>query len=158
MDGTPAFSDRTLRESGLDRRSLSRRLSDWVVASRSHRVLCVVGGLCLINVFDLILTLLSHSQGLLSESNPIARHILPMGPQVVAMFKLALVGGACAVLVHFRRMALSEFTSLLMFLVYAGVAIRWKLCYELYTLSVTSGASQQDLDMLNAYTAGIPLL
>ncbi len=55
------------------RRRPLRWFAAWATASRSHRVICVLAGLWLINLFDLMLTVLAHTQGVLDESNPVAR-------------------------------------------------------------------------------------
>jgi len=130
----------------------------WVTASRAHRVICILAGLWLINIFDLMLTLLAHAQGVLDESNPIARFILPLGPIAVGVFKLGLVGGSSVVLIRYRRRLISEATAAAMFLIYAGVAVRWKLCYEMYALSTTVTISPDDLERLEAWSSGIPIL
>ena len=144
--------------SDLDRRGFARRLADWVTASRSHRVWCMLAGLWVINGFDLILTLLAYEQGLLDEANPVARRLLPLGPQVVAVFKLSLVGGASAVLIRYRRRLVAEIAAAAMLLLYAGVAVHWRLCYELYSLSCNSHPTPAELERLDALTAGIPIL
>ena len=139
-------------------RSLLRSAIAWATASRSHRVICVLAGLWLINLFDLILTMLAHSQGVLDESNPVARFILPLGPTALATFKILLVGGSSAVLIRYRRRLISEATAAGMFLVYAGVAVRWRLCYEMYAVSTTTTISPADLERLEAWSRGIPIL
>ena len=140
------------------RRGTLRSLAAWATASRSHRVICVLAGLWLINLFDLMLTVLAHAQGVLDESNPVARYILPFGPTALAAFKIALVGGGSAVLFRYRRRLIAEVTSISMFLVYACVAVRWKLCYEMYSLSTTANVTPADLEQLDAWSSGIPLL
>ena len=139
-------------------RSLLRCAIDWVTASRSHRVVCVLMGLWLINLFDLILTVLAHKQGVLDESNPVARFILPLGPTALAVFKVVLVGGSTAVLFRYRKRLIAEATATCMFAVYACVAVRWKLCYEMYALSTTTTTSPADPEQLDAWTSGIPIL
>ncbi len=44
----------------------------WVAEARSHRVICLVLGIWLLNGFDLAFTILSHEQGVLHEENPVA--------------------------------------------------------------------------------------
>ncbi|MHC4093476.1 MAG: DUF5658 family protein, partial [Planctomycetota bacterium] len=122
MDCPGALPSRMLTEADLDHRSLLRRWLDALVASRARRVLCMLSGLWLINLFDLVLTLLAHAQGMLDESNPIARRLLPLGPEVVAAFKLLLVGGSSAVLIRFRTRFIAEISAALMLLLYTGVA------------------------------------
>ena len=130
----------------------------WMTASRSHRVICVLMGLWLINLFDLVLTVLAHGQGVLDESNPIARVILPLGPIALATFKVILVGGASAVLLYSRRQLLAEVTAIFTFLVYIGVAVQWKVCYEMYAISATNSFTPAELERLEALSSGIPIL
>ncbi len=160
MDCTPALPGRMLDDSDFDHRTPLRRCVDWLVASRAHRVICMLAGLWLINLFDLILTMLAHAQGMLDESNPIARHLLPLGPQAIAAFKLILVGGSSAVLIRFRARLISEISAALVLLIYAGVAVRWRLCYELYMLTGTNtGAiSESDLELLDTWLSSVPIL
>ena len=56
------------------------RTAHWVAAARSHRVICLVFGIWLLNGFDLAFTVLSHEQGVLHENNPVARWLLQNGP------------------------------------------------------------------------------
>lgn len=158
MEWSPTYPAAMLNEHSLDMRNPARRLVDWLVDARSHRVLCMLAGLWLINLFDLVLTILAHSQGMLSESNPIARSLLPLGPQVLAAFKFVLVGGASAVLIINRRKLISELSSALMLLIYAGVAVRWKLCYELYNISTSANVTNEELDHLNSWAGNLPII
>jgi Domain of unknown function (DUF5658) len=122
-----------------------QRLVDWVVAARSHRVICLIGGLWLIGAFDVVLTLLAYRQGLLDESNPIARLLLAYGPHVVLLYKILLVSFASVVLIIYRRKFLAEIAAGGMLFIYTIVAVQWRLCYELYfithTVSVSTGST-----------------
>ncbi|MFQ5491764.1 MAG: DUF5658 family protein [Phycisphaerae bacterium] len=135
-----------------------RRALHWFVDSRAHRVCCMLFGLWVFNLFDLLLTILAHQQGLLDETNPIARTLLPWGPEVLTAFKLGLVGVASIVLFHYRRNLLSEFTSTSMLIVYALVAVRWRLCYELYFITHDGSVSLAELEQLNTWTSSLPIL
>lgn len=125
------------------------RLVDWVVASRSHRVLCLLSGVWLISAFDVVLTVLAHHQGLLHESNPIAARILPHGPLAILLYKLALVVFASSVLLVHRRRLLSEISATLVLLVSVAVAVQWRLCYELYALTNSSNMSVKEIDAID---------
>jgi hypothetical protein len=158
MDYSGIIPQRMLVPADLDSRRPIRRLQDWVAESRAHRVICMLAGLWVINLFDLALTLLAHEQGMLVESNPVARKVLSFGPQAVAVFKLTLVGGASAVLIYYRWRVLAEVTAAAMLLIYAIVAVRWRLCYELYSLTMNGDASATELERIDAWAGGIPLL
>jgi len=158
MDFTPASPGRILTEADLDRRGPLQRWVNWFIAARSHRVLCMLAGLWLINLFDLMLTVLAHAQGVLDESNPIARRLLPLGPQALGVFKLVLVAGASAVLIRYRTRFIAEVSAALMLTIYAGVAVRWKLCYDLYTFSASGPVHSSDLEFLNSWLSSVPIL
>ncbi len=117
--------------------SLARRIVHWFTSARSHRVLCVVAGLLLINIFDLILTLSAHRQGLLEESNPIAARILPHGPAALMAYKLTLVAIGGGILIRCRKHRICEVASVTVMLVYVLLAFQWKECYDMYAITVT---------------------
>ncbi|MCP4594529.1 MAG: hypothetical protein GY842_27675 [bacterium] len=132
------------------------RILAWAVEARSHRVLCLLAGLWVINVFDLMLTLIAARQGLLHESNPVAAFILTRGPQAVCFYKCVLVAGGSVILIRYRRRLLAEFTAAAMLTVYALVAVRWKWCYELYELANTGGVSSNELQDVGTWASEIP--
>lgn len=106
---------------------------DWVANARSHRVICVVLGIWMLNAFDLIFTLLSHRHGLLHEENPIARLVLGNGTLSIVLFKVGLVLIGSYPLLRFRRVRLAELAAYLILASYALLAIRWSTCFELYS-------------------------
>jgi len=111
------------------------RLVDWVAGSRSHRVLCLVAGIWLLNGFDLVLTVLAHQQGLLHEENPLARWILALGTPSIVLFKIGLVLIGSYPLLRFRQARITELGTLVILVAYAFLAVHWSECYELYTLT-----------------------
>jgi hypothetical protein len=121
------------------------RLVDWVVEARSHRVICLVLGLWLLNGFDLAFTVLSHQQGLLHEENPLARHMLSNGTTSIVLFKIGLVLIGSYPLLRFRVARITEMASLLVLAAYVVLAVRWSTYYELYTL-----ACPHDIDFAEA--------
>ena len=123
-----------------------RKTVDWLVAARSHRVICLLAGMWLINLFDVVLTVLAHRQGMLHELNPIAERLLLHGPWAVLTYKLALVASASAVLVTYRTRFLAEMAATGLLLIYALVAVQWRLCYELYVLTHTGDLSVSQID------------
>ena len=106
---------------------------NWVVEARSHRVICLVMGIWLINGFDLALTLISHEQGLLDEANPVARQLLEHGTLPLILYKIGLVFIGSYPLLKFRRARVTELGAIVILIVYATLAVRWSDCYELYT-------------------------
>lgn len=121
-------------------------LVDWFVSARSHRVACFLVGLLIINAFDVMLTLAAHSQGLLDELNPIARAILGRNPYAIVPYKLALVTFPTLILYTYRDRWLSELAAGGVMCVYVVVALRWRLCYELYTMTASGEANLQDIE------------
>lgn len=113
-------------------RSLWERSVKWLVAARSHRVLCLVAGIWLINAFDLTFTILSHEQGMLVEMNPVAQHMLDCGVPSLLLYKIGLVFIGSYPLLKFRSMRITEWGSIVVLLAYATLAVRWSDCYDAY--------------------------
>lgn len=99
---------------------------------RSRRVCWLLIGLWIVNLFDLIMTVLAHQHRLLDESNPIAARILPLGPAMLMTYKIALVAIGTVGLYIFRHKFIAEFASGALLLIYVFVAIRWKNCVDVY--------------------------
>ena len=117
-----------------------------MVQARPHRVLCLLVGLWLVNVFDLLLTVSAHRAGLLHETNPIAAFVLDCGPVAICAFKVGLVVLGSIPLIRCRREALTELAAAGLLLVYVVVAVRWKLCYEIYDF--THSGSMSNIEAL----------
>lgn len=128
------------------------RLANWVAESRAHRVICLVAGIWLLNAFDLILTLLAHSQGVLDEENPVARTLLGMGTPSLVLFKIGLVLIGTYPLLRYRRARITELGTLVILVAYALLAVHWRECYELYSLTVPSSIHMAEIE--NALGAG----
>jgi Domain of unknown function (DUF5658) len=109
----------------------------------------LLAGLWLINGFDVVLTVLAYHQGMLDETNPIARHLLTHSPNVVLAYKVALVSFASIILIVYRTRFLAELAAGGMLFVYTLVAIRWRLCYELYLLTHVGGIRSSEIDAVN---------
>jgi hypothetical protein len=106
-----------------------------LLSSRGKRVVCFLVALWVINAYDLVMTIVAHQHGLLEESNPIAARILPLGPGMVLLYKTILVAGGSASLLVFRQRFIAEFASAALLLIYCMVAVRWKLCYDIYEVT-----------------------
>lgn len=120
-------------------------LLHWFVDARSHRVLCLVGGIWLLNAFDLVLTILAFQQGVLQEGNPIARYMFGLGIPSVILFKIGLVSIGSYPLLRFRTARITEMGSLVILLAYAYLAVHWSECYELYALSTVADVQLTEL-------------
>lgn len=132
------------------RRPWSARLLQWAVEARSHRVICLVLGAWLLNGFDLVFTILSYEQGLLHETNPLARQLLSYGTPSIILFKVGLVLIGSYPLLRFRTARVAEMAAFLVLAAYVVLAIRWSLCYELYAATPPDGINLADLKALNA--------
>lgn len=128
-----AAGPRETRAAGLS------RLIHWMAESRSHRVICLVLGIWLLNGFDLMFTILSHEQGLLHEENPVARLMLGYGTTSIVLFKTGLVLIGSYPLLRFRRARITELGTYVILIAYALLALRWSTCYELYDFSIANG-------------------
>ena len=140
----------------MDRQGVFADVWSWLAKSRGHRVLCLVLGLWTVNLFDLVLTLTAHRQGLLHEANPIAAVLLSRGPQAVCLFKFCLVAAGSIILIRYRRHLSAELAAGSLLAVYALVAVQWKWCYELYVLAHTSDATNSELAEMGSWALELP--
>lgn len=124
----------TLRPVG---RSWHARLIHWAADARSHRVICLVLAIWLLNGFDLTFTILAHEQGVLHEQNPLAQKFLSNGNASVISFKVGLVLIGSYPLLRYRQARITEMATLVILIAYGLLAVHWSECYKLYTL--TSG-------------------
>jgi hypothetical protein len=124
------------------------RFIGWVVEARSHRVLCLVFGIWLLNAFDLTFTILAHENGMLDEQNPVARHVLQRGTPSVMLFKIGLVIIGSYPLLRFRRTRIAELGALVVLVAYAGLAVRWSNCLEVYSMTMPNSANYADIESM----------
>jgi hypothetical protein len=123
-------------------------LANWVASARSHRVICLVAGIWLTNLFDLLLTLLSAKDGLLIELNPIARHMLDQGAVPLVFYKIGLVLIGTYPFLRFRHTRIAELGALTCLCFYAMLAVHWNTCYEVFTLADTNNLHWQEYQRL----------
>jgi hypothetical protein len=98
--------------------------------ARPRRMLLIITALWLTNLFDVGLTLMAHSQGILYELNPVVVWLLGVGPQAGGLYKVAMVVVGTSLLWRVRRHALAELAAWTMLFVYVLVAMHWQRCYE----------------------------
>ena len=127
---TPPLVDAPGPASGF--RTWCDRWLNWMVEARSHRVICLILGIWLINGFDLALTLFSHEQGMLDEANPVARRMLEQGTLPLILYKIGLVLIGSYPLLKFRAARITELGTIVILIVYATLAVQWSNCYDLY--------------------------
>ena len=117
--------------------------------ARGRRVALFVLAICVINMFDLVLTMRAHADGILEEANPIARSILQFGPMALLAFKVSVIAGAGYVLFSLRRYRCAELASVVVLIAYVAVAFRWRLCYAFYDLSTIAWHDNSGYDLLD---------
>lgn len=128
------------------------RFCHWAAAARSHRVICLVAGIWMLNGFDLAFTLLSHQHGLLDEQNPFARSMLERGELPVLLFKVGMVLIGSYPLLRFRHVRITELGALVVLFAYALLAFRWSACFELYSASLSNPISLAELEATGVLT------
>ena len=132
------------------RRRWFARLVIWVAESRSHRIICLVLGIWLINAFDLALTIISHQQGMLHEENPVARHMLQYGTTSIVLYKIGLVLIGSYPLLRFRTARITELGACVILVAYAVLAVHWSTCYEFFSQTATNEFDLADIEALDA--------
>ncbi len=128
-----------------------------VTSRRARRVMILLAGVWVLNLFDLSLTMRAQADGMLYEGNPLARALLTLGAGPLIAAKLLLVAGATLVLFNFRRLRCAEVAACIALLVYVGVAVQWKLCYEMYEVA-HSNAQNAEFAHVEAITRLVPIL
>ena len=124
------------------------RLIHWVAEARSHRVICLVLGIWLLNGFDLTFTILSHEQGVLLEENPLARHMLQYGTTSIVLYKIGMVLIGSYPLLRFRRARITELGTYVILAAYTLLALHWATCFELYATTMTETANFAEIESL----------
>lgn len=143
----------------LNRRAPRRhwwsRVVDWLADARSHRVICLVAGIWILNAFDLALTLLSHEQGMLQEQNPVARHMLSNGVASIILYKTGLVCIGSYPILRFRRARITELGAIVVLIAYATLAVRWSACYDIYAESISSSSHLADVQPITGAASAL---
>jgi len=106
-----------------------------------------------------VLTVTAHGLGLLEESNPIAARLLLLGPSALVAYKFLLLIFASTVLASHRHRQVSEIAAAGTLVIYAIVAVQWRLCYEFYVVIAggdVTGSKGQVLGMINIVGAVPP--
>jgi len=98
-------------------------------SSRTRRLVWLLVAAWMINLFDLVFTLMAHQQGLLTELNPLAAWVIPYGPAALAAYKITLLGLGTALLWSGRRLPMAEQGTWLYVLVCVVLSLHW---YQLY--------------------------
>lgn len=155
MDFLPTTSGSQLTPA-LAARTWHSRMLDWMVEARSHRVICLVASIWILNAFDLAFTIMSNDHGFLQEQNPVARHMLEQGTLPVVLFKIGLVLIGTYPLLRFRATRIAELGAYVVLLVYALLAVRWSACFELYALSTTHNLNYAEIERIQTLVRGSP--
>jgi hypothetical protein len=130
---SPAIRDECWRrlptEAAADPEETSRAARPDALEARERRLLLLLAGIWIVNLFDLGFTLLALEQRLLVELNPLATWLLPYGPTALAGYKLVLVSLGTAILWCYRRHHLAETAVWVIAILCVMVALTW---YRLY--------------------------
>lgn len=107
---------------------MSARSPDVTPASRSFRILALLGAVATINLCDLALTHAQLARGNFAELNTLAAAALGHGPEVMAAFKLLLLGLGVGLLYRLRRHWQTEAALWLLLICHVGL-VGWWLAY-----------------------------
>jgi hypothetical protein len=124
------------------------RFASWLAAARSHRVICIVLGIWLLNGFDLTFTILTFEQGMLHEENPVARYILQYGTPSVVLFKIGLVLIGSYPLLRFRQKRVAELGAFTILAAYALLSVHWSFCFEQYDITASQSINFAGLHVM----------
>lgn len=102
-------------------RSLSASMSASVLRAESVKLLALVA---ILNLYDLISTLVAHGTGGLWELNPFAGHMLDQTTLVV-VYKVGLTVGAVLLLFVTRRFRLAQLVTYWAAVLYTVLIMRW---------------------------------
>ncbi len=123
------------------------RTAHWLAEARSHRVICLLLGIWLLNGFDLVFTIISHQHGLLQEENPLAQHMLKHGTTAIVLFKIGMVLIGTYPLLRFRRTRVAELASFTILAAYTLLAVQWSLCFEQYTMAASQSINFANMEI-----------
>jgi hypothetical protein len=140
-------------------RSFARVPAGWEkwISPRARRVLLLLVGLWILNLFDLGMTLRASADGMLEEQNPLARAALSHSPVALMVGKLTLLLGASYVLLRFRARPCTEYASAFLLLVYVGVAFQWKFCYDMYEIMHNSQIDSGQVALVDTILKYLPI-
>lgn len=119
-----------------ENRSVFRRVKwpSWLASlawlSRSRRVLLLLGGVWVLNAFDLGYTMLESTRQHFVELNPVASALLKGPDHWIVAYKAGLVIGGSSILLALRRFALAEYSCWLLFGAYCYVGGLWSRYYQ----------------------------
>lgn len=96
---------------------------------RPVRVLLLLLGVWLLNIFDLGFTLHQAPMSHFIELNPLAARLLDAPPVALVLYKFSLLGTGTLILLALRRYAVAELACWFLLAVYFYVAVRWYAYY-----------------------------
>jgi len=101
-----------------------------ILATRSRRVYASLVLLWVLNVFDLVVTLLRVEAGSFQEGNPIARTLLN-SPATLVAWKLGLLTAATIIFLAYRKSRIAEIGCWGSCAVYLALAHLWQVYHGL---------------------------
>lgn len=98
--------------------------------TRPRRVLLLLAAVWVVNIFDLGYTLLESLHSEFVELNPLAARLLDAPPELLVLYKTALLAISSTILLLHRRHRTAELACWLLLAAYLYVGICWGLYYE----------------------------
>jgi hypothetical protein len=102
----------------------------WLFATRPRRVVFALGLIWILNVFDVVFTLLAFRIGEFREGNPLAREFVYAGESLIA-YKVMTVGLASLLLILLWRRKLTEIACWAGFGGYLLLSVLWAAYFSL---------------------------
>lgn len=99
------------------------------LARRARRVILLTAFLWVLNLFDLVLTIIAHRLGGFNELNPIARQLLDC-PASLSVFKIALVMLSTVIILAYRHVRLTEIGCWGLCGIYSGLGFVWLVYFK----------------------------
>lgn len=106
--------------------------------SRHGRVCLLLGGVWLLNGFDLAFTIVAYAHGSFTELNPLAASLLGGPWYLIALYKFVLLVSGTIILWKVARHSVAELASWFLLATYTYVAVRWYVYFYCMTADVTS--------------------
>jgi hypothetical protein len=105
-----------------------RSVATWRPRNRTVRIVLLLAFLWMVGLADLRLTLLAAQLGDFAEGNPLAAPFMHR-PDVLVVFKVTALFLASAIFIVLRRHRFAEAACWVMCVVYAGLALLWRLYF-----------------------------
>ena len=124
---------------------------------RGRRLLLLLLGVWLVNLFDLGFTLVASEQRLMTELNPLASRVMGWGTAAIIAYKLLLLTLGSAILWWQRRRLLTELALWAYAGICVGLALHWQNIYHVADpMWIEAGMMREVLPPHAYWTTPIP--